>query len=99
MQKFLDWVDNEIYAYNNKHSRSNTQRDTAAKLTRLTHKIAIQLHLVAQLYHLRFSLEAASPEISGYTVVYLQRKWSKLCVIMASTELLQLSFWWLNLVF
>jgi hypothetical protein len=33
---------NEIYAYNNKHSfRSNTQRVTAAKLTRLTHKIAI----------------------------------------------------------
>jgi hypothetical protein len=25
MQKFPDWVDNEIYAYNNKHSlRSNT---------------------------------------------------------------------------
>jgi hypothetical protein len=38
IQKFPNWVDNEIN--NNKHSlRSNT---------RLTHKIAIQLHLVAE---------------------------------------------------
>jgi hypothetical protein len=42
----------------------------AAKLTRLTHKIAIQLHLVAQsLYHLQFSLQAASPATFGYSVV------------------------------
>jgi hypothetical protein len=44
----------------------------AAKLTRLTHKIEIQLRLVAQsfkLYHLQFSLQAASPEIFGYTLV------------------------------
>jgi hypothetical protein len=33
-----------------------------AKLTRLTHKIAIQLHLVA---------EAASPETFGYTLVVI----------------------------
>jgi hypothetical protein len=38
----------------------------AAKRTRLTHKIAIQLH---QLYHLQFSLQAASPETFGYTLV------------------------------
>jgi hypothetical protein len=36
IQKFPDWVDNEI------------QRVMAAKLTRLTNKIAIQLHLVAE---------------------------------------------------
>jgi hypothetical protein len=37
-----------------------------AKLTRLTHKIAIQLHLLArELYHLQFSLQAASPETFG----------------------------------
>jgi hypothetical protein len=42
----------------------------AAKLTRLIHKIAIQLHLVArELYHLQFSLRAASPETFGYTLV------------------------------
>jgi hypothetical protein len=33
MQKFPYWVDNEIYTYNNKH---------------LTHKIVIQLHVVAE---------------------------------------------------
>jgi hypothetical protein len=42
----------------------------ATKLTRLTHKIAIQLHLVAEsCYHLKFSLQAASPETFGYTPV------------------------------
>jgi hypothetical protein len=41
----------------------------AAKLTRLTHKIAIQLHLVAELYYLQFSLQAASPETFGYTLM------------------------------
>jgi succinate dehydrogenase hydrophobic anchor subunit len=41
----------------------------AAKLTRLTHKIAIQLLLVTELYHLQFSLQAVSQETFGYTVV------------------------------
>jgi hypothetical protein len=45
IQKFPYWVDNKIYAYNNKHLlRSNT----GAKLTRLIHKIAVQPHLVAE---------------------------------------------------
>jgi hypothetical protein len=44
----------------------------AAKLTRLTHKIAIQLHLVTEsfIHHLQLSLQAASPEIFGYILVY-----------------------------
>jgi len=41
----------------------------AAKLARLTHKIAIQLHPVTELYHLHFSLQVASPETFGYTLV------------------------------
>jgi hypothetical protein len=42
----------------------------AAKLTRLTHKIAIHLHLVAEnWYHLQFSLQAASPKTSRYSLV------------------------------
>jgi hypothetical protein len=42
----------------------------AAKLTKLTHKIAIQLHLVAESsYNLQFWLQAASPETFGYTLV------------------------------
>jgi hypothetical protein len=47
IQKFPDWVDNEI---NNKINTrwEATQRVMATKLTGLTHKIAIQLHLVAE---------------------------------------------------
>jgi hypothetical protein len=39
----------------------------AAKLTRLTHEVAIQLG--RELYHLQFSLQAASPETFGYTLM------------------------------
>jgi hypothetical protein len=47
-----------------------TQRVMAAKLTRLTHKIATQLHLVSQsCYNLQFSFQASSPETFGYTLV------------------------------
>jgi hypothetical protein len=48
IQKFLDWVDNEIYAYILYYSLEATQRVMAAKLTRLSHEILIQLHLVAE---------------------------------------------------
>jgi hypothetical protein len=41
----------------------------AAKPTRLIHKIAMKLHLVAELYHLQFSLQAVCPETFGYTLV------------------------------
>jgi hypothetical protein len=71
IQKFPDWVDNEIYAYNNKHSlRSNTKgyggkthstdspnSDTSARSGR-------------GLYHLEFSLQVASPETFRYNLVY-----------------------------
>jgi len=43
IQKFPDWVDNDI----NNSLRSNT-KVIEAKFTRLTHKIATQLHLVAE---------------------------------------------------
>jgi hypothetical protein len=76
IQKFPDWVDNEIYAYNNKHTlRGNTKgygdkchytdsqnSDTTAPSGR-------------ELYHLKFSLQAASPETSGYTLVRLTCLW------------------------
>jgi hypothetical protein len=70
IQKFPEWVDNEIHAYNNKHSLgSNTtgyggkthwtdspNSDTTASSGR-------------ELYHLQFSRHAASPETFGYTLV------------------------------
>jgi len=41
----------------------------AAKLTRLTHKTAIT-QSGRELYHLQFSLQAASPETSVYILLY-----------------------------
>jgi len=46
IQKFPDWVDNETTATNTCWEAS--QRVMAIKLTRLTHNIAVQLHLVAE---------------------------------------------------
>jgi len=52
----------------------------AAKLTRLTHKIVIQLHLVAESYIVCNSrLQAASPETFGYTPVRLIQP--QICVV------------------
>jgi hypothetical protein len=48
IQKFLDWVDDEINSNNNKHSLRSNTNVMAAKVTRMTHKLAIQLHLVAE---------------------------------------------------
>jgi hypothetical protein len=43
----------------------------AAKLIRVTHKIAIQLHLLVESCTiLQVSFQAASPETSGYTLVF-----------------------------
>jgi len=57
----------------------------ASKLTRLTHKIAIQLHLVAEsCYHLQFSLQATSPETFSYTLVYTHRSGNTILVFQRS---------------
>jgi hypothetical protein len=45
IQKFPDWVNNEI---NNKHLLRSNMKGYGGKTTRLTHKIAVQLHLVAE---------------------------------------------------
>jgi len=47
IQKFLDWVDNESSSSNNTHWKA-TQRVMVEKLTQLTNKIVIQVHLVAE---------------------------------------------------
>jgi hypothetical protein len=48
IKKFPDWVDNEIHAYVGITRWEATKRVMEAKLNRLTHKIAIQLQLVAK---------------------------------------------------
>jgi hypothetical protein len=66
---FQTWVDNEIYAYNNKHPlRSSTKGCTK------THKTDSQNSDTTapsgrELYHLQFLLRAASLETFGYTLV------------------------------
>jgi len=69
-QKFPDWVNNEIYSYlwyysfkSNKkgygdkiHYTDSQNSDTTAPSGR-------------ELYHLQFSLQTASPETFGYTLV------------------------------
>jgi hypothetical protein len=72
IQKFPDWVVTK-YTLTTTNSRwEATQRVMAAKLTRLSHKIAIQLHLVAESCTIcsSRSVQAASPETFGYTLVY-----------------------------
>jgi len=49
----------------------------AAKLTKLTHRIAISDTTAPncrELYYLQFSLQAASPETFGYTLVLLPER-------------------------
>jgi hypothetical protein len=47
IQKFLDWVNNKLTIIINTRWEA-TQRVMAAKFTKLIHKTAIQLHLVAE---------------------------------------------------
>jgi hypothetical protein len=68
IQKFPDWVDNEIN--NNKHSLRSNMKGYGGK----THYTDSQNNDTTalggrELYHLRFSLQAASPETFGYTLV------------------------------
>jgi hypothetical protein len=63
-------VDNEIYAYKNKHLLRSNTKGYGGK----THYTSSQNNDTSapsgrELYHLQFSLQAASPETSGYTLV------------------------------
>jgi hypothetical protein len=68
MQKFPDWVDNEIN--NNKYSlRSNTKRYGGKTHYTDSQNSDTTAPSGRELYHLQFSLQAASPETCGYTLV------------------------------
>jgi hypothetical protein len=71
IQKFPDWFDNEIYAYNNKHSlRSNTKYYGGKTRSTDPQNSDITAPSGRELYYLQFSLQAAaSPETFGYTLV------------------------------
>jgi hypothetical protein len=68
IQKFSDRVDNEIYAYNNKHSLRSNIKGYGNK----THYTDSQNSDTTEpsgkeLYHLQFSLQAARPELLDTT--------------------------------
>jgi hypothetical protein len=70
-----DWFDNEIYAYNNKHLLRSNTNDYDAK----TYYIDSQNSYTTapsgrELYHLQFSLQAASPETFGHTLASTEYK-------------------------
>jgi hypothetical protein len=67
IQKFPEWFDNEMYAYDNKHSLRSNTKDYGGK----THKTDLQNRDTTapsgrELYHLQFLLQVASPETFGY---------------------------------
>jgi hypothetical protein len=73
IQKFPDWVDNEINNKNNNENSlwSNTKGDGGK-----THKTDSRNRDTTvpngrELYHSQFSLQTDSPETFGYTLIYL----------------------------
>jgi hypothetical protein len=70
IRKFLDWVINEVYAYNNKHSlRSNTNGYGSKTPYTDSQNSDTTVLSGTELYYLPFSLQAAGPETFGYTLV------------------------------
>jgi hypothetical protein len=73
IQKFPEWVNNEIYASNNNNKyslRSNTKGyGDKTHWTDSQNSYATAPNS-RELYHLQFSLQVASPETFGYTLVY-----------------------------
>jgi hypothetical protein len=68
IQKFPDWVDNEIN--NNKHSLRSNTKDYGDKTQYTDSQDSDTTALSGrELYHLQFSLQAASSETFGYTLV------------------------------
>jgi hypothetical protein len=68
---YPDWIHNEIYAHNNKHTlRSNTKGYGGKTHETDSQNSDITAPSARDLYHLQFSLQAASPETFGYTLVW-----------------------------
>jgi hypothetical protein len=75
IQKFPDWVDNEIddnNNNNNKHSLRSNTKGYGGKTQKTDSENSDTTALSGrELYHLQFSPQAASPETFGYTIVRL----------------------------
>jgi hypothetical protein len=71
IQKFLDWVNNEIYTYNGKLSLRSNTKGYGSKI----HQTDSQNSYTTapndrELYHMQFLLQAANPKTSGYTLIF-----------------------------
>jgi hypothetical protein len=67
---FSDFVDNEIYVHNNKHSlRSNSKCYGGKPYHTDSQNSDKTAPRGRELYHLQFSLQVDSPETFGYTLV------------------------------
>jgi hypothetical protein len=61
---------NKIYAYNNKYSLRSNTKGCGGKTHKSDSQNSDTIALSGrELYHLQFSLQAASPETFGYTLV------------------------------
>jgi hypothetical protein len=70
IQKFPDSADNEIYAYSSKHTlRSNTKGYDGKTYYPDSQNSDTTVPSGREFYHLQFSLQEASPETFGYTLV------------------------------
>jgi hypothetical protein len=70
IQKFPDWVDNEIYTYNNKHMlRSNTKGYDGKTHWTGSQNSNTTAPSDREQYHLQFLLQVASLETFGYTLI------------------------------
>jgi hypothetical protein len=80
IQKFPDWVDNEINNNNNKHSlRSNTKGYGGKTHYTVSQNSDTTAPSGRGLYHLQFSLQATSPETFGYTLVQMSKHYRVRC--------------------
>jgi hypothetical protein len=69
-QNFPDWVHNEINDDNKHSSRKNTKGYGSKTHSTDSRNSDTTAPSEKELHHLQFSLQAASPETSGYTLLY-----------------------------
>jgi hypothetical protein len=87
IQTFPDWIDKDIYAYLWYYSLRSNTKGYGAKLTRMIHKIAIQLRLLAESCTI-CSSRSRRPETFGYTHVCLYvRMYVCMCVYVCISNL------------
>jgi hypothetical protein len=87
IQKFPDWVDKEIYTYNNKHSLRTNTKGYGGKIHQTDSKNSdTTAPSGRELNHLQLSLQAAIPETFGYILISKLLWWSLLVILSLVDE-------------